>query len=203
MNVFEFNLKNKPKYIVKTLKKDEKKINLLLYWNHFLYITRLDVLNDQKYVCEKCAHSFRDLRDLKRHHNSQVCTHGRIDKFPKFSFPFETKRNTITTLNEKFGTDCDIFFEPAIVYDVEAMVVPEINQITENFKLTNRQQAISVSICTNIPGFTFPKNIIHCGVKELFRLMFEYLTDACDIAVEMMEEKFQSLIDKIESIRDD
>lgn len=202
VNIFELNEKNKPKSLKKAYNEDNV-INLLLYTNHFVYISRIDVLDESKYVCDTCGLACRDRYDLNRHFKAETCTKEKVENFVKYPEVYEPPRNPITQLNERFNTDCDILFEPFIVYDKEAIVIKESRNITKNFSLNNRQQAVSVSICSNIDGYTKPHCIVESNVKELYRLMFEYLKKVSEKGVKLMEAKFKPLFDEINKVKDE
>ena len=85
---------------------EDNYMNLLLYQNHFCYISRIDVIDGTKYKCNTCGNCWPDMRDLKRH--LPTCEDfKKEDVFAKYPTVYEPKRNLIVELNEIFGTQCD------------------------------------------------------------------------------------------------
>jgi hypothetical protein len=178
---------------------------------HYSYIKDIQNIQKCKHSCKTCGNTFKDSLDLKRH--IPTCEDFKqSDKFVKFSQVYEPKRNLIIELNEIFNTDYDFKFEPVIVYDFEALVLPFDNskvkekkkkdEVEDKTKITNEQRAVSVSICSNIEGYETPKCIINESVETLFKEMFDYLKKITEKAVGLMREKYNDLIEIIESLDD-
>lgn len=116
---------------------------------HYSYIKDIQNLQKIKHKCNTCGNTFSDDKDLKKH--IPTCEDFKqTDKFVKYPTVYEPKRNLIIELNEIFNTDYDFKFEPVIVYDFEALVLPLNVKIGETTQITNEQRAVSVSICSNI-----------------------------------------------------
>ena len=70
-------------------------------------------------------------------------------------------------------------------------------------KVINRQQAVSVSICSNIEGFDRPIFIENSNPQLLIKDMFKKIQDMADYGRDHMMEKFEPLFKKIEQIKDE
>jgi hypothetical protein len=96
-------------------------------------------------------------------------------------------------MNEIFGTNCDFKFHRIIVYDFESLCLKQNTNITNTFKITNQQQAVSVSLYSNIEGYEKEIFIESHDVKILFSKMFEYLDKMVNVAVAQMLRQLDEL----------
>jgi hypothetical protein len=152
LNVFELNGNNEL-VCIKHSENEDNYMNLLLYLNHFSYIKNLDLIDGTKYKCTTCGTCFIHRQNLITHiPNCQDFV--KKDVFEKHAKIYEPRRNLIVELNQNLNCDCDILFEPLIVFDFESLLLTMKNkQISRNLKLKNQHQAVSVSIYSNIKGF--------------------------------------------------
>jgi hypothetical protein len=72
-----------------------------------------------------------------------------------------------------------------VVYDFEAMLVPIKESNSAKLTWTQRHEPISVSVYSNIDGFTEPHCIVESNVETLVRKMVEYLR-----SYELAQQKF-------------
>ena len=72
----------------------------------------------------------------------------------------------------------------------------------QKIKITNHQQVVSVSLCSNIDGFTEPHCIVSETPSELFQLMFLRLDEMTQKAGQNQKLKYKELSDKIENIQE-
>ena len=173
-------------------------INILNCQGHAVYISRLEVFERTKFSCELCGRCFPDTKDLRKHF-TEYCSMEKEDVFPSEPVIYEPPRNIILQMNDEYETDVDFAYRPIIVYDFESMLVKNEKAISQNghLRIQNKQQAISVSLCSNIDGYTEPYFIEHRDVKELFRLMFLRLDEMTERAVEVMRQQMKPLYDKV------
>lgn len=193
INVYELNQKFEVTLFRESELDYENTMNLLLYKNHFCYISNLDALS-HVYKCCKCGYAFDELKLLKRH--TKFCQDNvKCDEFPSFPEVYEPKRNLIIELNEKYGTSCNFRSEYFIVYDFESLCLKENKERSEKLKIVNKQQAVSVSLYSNIPGYNEEIFIENQDVKELFRLMFIKIDEMCDVATYIMRQEYEPLLE--------
>ena len=177
-------------------------MNILVYEDHALYITKLDTMMKCKFQCGTCGNSnFTCMYDLKKH--IEICENfTKKDEFPKTAEVYETKRNFIIELNEEYGTNVDFRFEPIIVYDFESTCMEKKKSISKegNLKINNIQTVVSVSLCSNIEGFNEePFFFENREPAELLSQMFQQLDAMCEKAGDIMKERGRDLIEAIEA----
>jgi hypothetical protein len=68
-------------------------------------------------------------------------------------------------------SETDRLFQWFIVYDFEAMLVPIRESNSEKLTWTQKHVPVSVSICSNVDGFTDPHCIVEPDVEKLVREM--------------------------------
>ena len=176
-------------------------MNLLLIDNHCCYIKNVYVLDKSKYKCDTCGHCWRDLYNLRKH--IPTCADfEQKDEFVKTPEIYEPSRNTIHQFNDKFNTNCDYRYEPFIVYDFEALVVPMETKIGGKISITNRQQVVSVSLCSNIDGYRDPYCIVSEDPEKLFSLMFTRLDEMCEKVGAQQKIRYHELFQKIDAMKD-
>ena len=123
INVVNYVLDNKRKYIEYVRKSPENEnrqpIYLNLYLDHFSYITNIEKLANL-YLCNRCSKTFRDNYDLRRH--MDMCTLTQKDSFVKYPQIYEKKRNDIVELCDWFElTESDLGFsyDYLVTFDFE------------------------------------------------------------------------------------
>ena len=179
----------------------ENPLNLLLIDNHCCYIKNVHMLDKSKYKCDTCGHCFRDLYNLRKH--IPTCAdYEQKDEFPKTPEIYEPPRNMIQQLNNRFNTNCDYKYDPLIVYDFEALVVPMEAKIGDKITITNRQQVVSVSLCSNIDGYRDPYCIVSESPQKLISLMFTRLDEMCEKVGITQKIRYHELFQKIDAIKD-
>ena len=193
VNIYEYNGED-VKFVRRCLKEDVEIMNINLYLNHFSYICNIDKLC-KKYVCENCGHSFQDNTDLKRH--DALCKREKEDVFAKYPTIYEPKRNLIVELNEWFGCSCSFKYPYMIVYDFESLLIPFDKGLSEKLKVTKSHRVVSVSIYSNIEGYTEAIHIENNSVESLFSEMFKHFDEMSKKAGELMKVQMCELYEKI------
>jgi hypothetical protein len=173
----------------------EKTINLLRYESHFLYIKHIDSIKNTSFMCEKCGHCFRDNLNLSRH--AEICGGELKDTFVKYPAVYEPRQNLIHELNWYYETKYDFRYDPVIVYDFEAMIIKKEMRVGDKFIVKNFNQAVSVSILSNVDGFADEIFIEDKEPSILFKKMFQVLDEICEKAVADMTQKFGGLLETI------
>ena len=84
-----------------------------------------------------------------------------------------------------------------IVYDFEAMLVPIQGEGSEKLSWTAQHIPISVSICSNVDGFTSPKCIVDPDTDTLVGSMVEYMQLIATKGDELAREKFQCVFEEL------
>ena len=198
VNIFEMNEENKFNFVKKSDTEDNV-INLLLYLNHFCYISKLDSLTKTSFMCSECGHCCYQLKDLNKHIIQCQSNEQNIDEFVDEPTIYEPERNDIIVLNEIYGTNCDFKYRPLIVYDFEALVIKQDQQLTDKLKINNFQKAVSVSLYSNIKGYENEIFIENENTEKLFNKMFDNLDMMCENAIHQMKIQFKDLYNAIEN----
>ena len=92
-----------------------------------------------------------------------------------------------------FVPNSERFYREFIVFDMEAMLVPVNNKITEKLCWTHHHLPSSVAICSNVDGYTSPHCIVNVDSDELIKEMVVYMNK---IAVKVRHDK----INKFEQV---
>lgn len=205
VNIFELGeyIEKENKYIYNDLRLtdiEDDKINLLLFKNHFCYIKDLSALEKTLFKCDKCGHLFCDSKDLKKH--QPICGKEKTDTFVYFPQVYEPERNLILQYNEIFDCNCDFKYENFIVFDFESILLKVNKQTSKNMKITNKHQAVSVSIYSNVRGFEEPIFIENSEPKYLIKQMFEVFNLIALKVQGSMTEKYKPLYDKIDLLKE-
>lgn len=199
INIYDYDEGEKKLNFIRKSIKEENTVDLLLYINHFVYIKSLEVFNGCKYGCSKCGLNCDDIKDLKKH--IKFCDNfEKVDVFCKYPQVYEPERNIIISMNEIFDCQCDFKYKPLIVYDFESLVLKFNCNPTDNLKLPTYQQAVSVSLYSNILGFENEIFIENEDPKILFNEMFKHLDSMCKGAVMEMKAQLNDLYEKVEAI---
>jgi hypothetical protein len=123
---------------------------------------------------------------MKRH--QLKCT-GQI--VYNFKGGFHSKPKTIFDKLEEPGIHVQYRVYPwFVVYDFEVMLVPIRESNSTKLTWTQRHEPISVSVCSNVDGFTEPHCIVEPEVETLVRKMVEYMTRFALRSYELAQQKF-------------
>lgn len=202
INVFEYEEETQSLKYIRKSEGEENVINLLIYLNHFVYVKNVEIFNGCKYMCTNCGITCEDITHLNTH--SLVCdAFEQKDVFCKYPQVYEPERNLIIRMNEIFDCECDYRYKPIVVYDFESLIlkcVKKHNPLETNMKIPTYQQAVSVSLYTNVLGFDKEIFIENEKPEILFYEMFKYLDSICAGAIQQMKTQMSELYVKIESL---
>ena len=172
------------------------KMVLNLHENHLSYVTNpLTYLH--KYRCDSCERHFSQLIDLQRHQGS--CANA-----TKFKFPGQAHKMTYTIFDrlEEF----DIVVPPDertypwfVVYDFEAILSRlEEEPPTPQLKWLRRHDPISVSVASNVTGYSEPQGFVNSDPKNLIEDMMQYMGEIVDHIYDEAEKKWKYVFEKLE-----
>ena len=169
-----------------------------VYKNHMSYITNIK-LYSKCFKCRTCQKVFSTFYGCKRHEST--CTKATKLFFPgKYYKPepdlFEKLENIGIVVAQE-----ERFYPYFIVYDFEAYLEKVNTDCTANESNTffsHEHVPISVSICSNVQGYTQPHCIVEQG-EELLEYMYDYMKDIQQFTSKELTKKydvvFQSLRD--------
>ena len=141
------------------------KLNLNVHNNHYSLITNMDRYAS-RFVCQRCDGVYTRNSTLKNH----TCV---VADDAKFHFPggvFRPPSNVFDKIKERAGLDVLekwphlAIYPYRITYDIESYF-PRGEPVplpTESTSYTATHRLLSVSLCSNVPGFTDPV----CYVRE-------------------------------------
>ena len=168
---------------------------LNLHENHLSYVTNpLTYLH--KYRCECCERHFSQLIDLQRHQGSCV-------NATKFKFPGQAQMScTIFDGLEEF----DIVVPPDectypwfVVYDFEAILSRlELEPPTPQLKWLRCHDPISVSVASNVTGYSEPQSFADPDPKKLIGDMMHYMGEIADHIYDEAKKKWKYVFDGLE-----
>ena len=166
-----------------------------LYMNawdrHLMLVTNLRVFC-KKFVCDKCIYMCNRLKNLKRHVNT--CT-GSITKLQFPGKYYKVTKSIFTSLEEYNIKVDDPFYSYFAVYDYEALLKP-----VHNKQWVSEHKAISVSVCSNVPGFTTPQCFVHKNLAELLKLKIDYLEKIQGTAEILTALKWEHVNEQIDNL---
>ena len=182
-----------------TLEKDSP-LMINLYGNHFSYIKKLDLYSNS-FRCPKCSKIFNHGGILNRH--VKTCEVGVKEKY--FNGAFEIKKNIFEKL-EQIEVEvpmADRVFPYRATFDVECLLSTEFHQKnTEKTTFSSQHELISVSICSNVPGFKKPRCFViqaDGAQKDLVQRVIVYLNEISEKSSSLLKDKFEGVIDSIPS----
>ena len=197
--------------LVRSPRKFEKTMQLLLHEHHFCYIHDIDQAT-QSYGCSKCSKLFSSLDDYNRH--ERICNGPKT----KFNYPggvYHPPQSALEVLKEE-GIDIEqilrdngvdiaaIFVYPfRATYDFEAYLEP-MERVSKRTKYVAKHIPMSVSVCSNVPGFEDPCCFIsNSDPQDLINRMGDYLEDISEKSYELLLKDFEAVFNEIENTSDD
>ena len=196
INVFSLEEDGSSKIIYKSQSRFANVLNMNMYGNHLSFITNTESYC-KKYRCINCDQLFKTASSCKRHQTT--CSLA-----SKYQFPggFYQLRDSIFHQLEEYGIcvpDEDRYFEYFGVFDFESYL-KRINceESAEKTRLTQEHCPISVSVCSNVPGYEKPHCIVNPNAEQLIKSMMEYLGEIQLKSREIVQAKFQYVIDRLD-----
>ncbi len=138
------------------------------YENHCSYIGDFSKYA-KKYRCTLCDRMFD--------HHSHYARHGKTcENKTRYEYPggFYREQQTIFQQLEEFGIrvpERDRTFPWFAVFDFESILQKVDGDGTEKLQWTHKHLPISVSVCSNVPGYTTPRCFVNADMDELLSRM--------------------------------
>ena len=172
---------------------------LNLYQNHVSYIRNFAGYA-QKYQCKTSDRHFNHAGNLNKHQRN--CANQTKYVYPGgFYQPTESVFERLDQYNIHVP-DEDRTYPWFVCYDFEAILEKTNERPTEKLTWTQRHVPISVSMCSNVEGYSDPVCIVEPNQDKLVIEMVETLTNIALQVYEMSEEKWswvlRAINDKIE-----
>jgi len=178
-------------------------LNLHLYENHFSWIKNIR-LYTKSYKCEYCSKLMNSANVIKRH--SLSCSSA-----TKFVYPsgIATTSKTIFEKLNEYGIKTDEsrkhypFFA---VWDCEAYFdKTELPNKTQTIEWTAKHRLASISIASNVAGFTEPVCFVNETNSEynVVHQMMIYLEKLSDLCYQRLKLRYKSIFIQIEQKRNE
>ncbi len=186
-------------YIALSVFRSTDRFEDTLYMNHFKnhlsYISDFDQYG-KRFQCKMCRRIFEHKGNFKQH--GKTC-----ENKTKFVYPggFYQKTNTIfeeLDLLDIHVDSSDRYFPYFAVYDFES-VLSKMDESTEKLKFTHRHIPISVSVCSNLPGFEQASCFVDSDLDALLSSMIKYLQEIQRRSAELAEVKWGWVLEEIMS----
>ena len=200
INVYELCEQGLSKLLFRTVKR-ENIMYLNLHRNHFSFIKDLQKFSSS-YCCAKCKKIFTRHWNLKQHLSSCDATTRKIYGSGIYRVP-ESIFGVLETHEIIIPPELR-FHEYRICFDIECYMdrdtaISDTDRVTYLFK----HQLASVSVCSNVPGYTEPKCFISDGCpKKLVKEMLAYMREIAEEVSMLQREKFVEFVPTIEALND-
>ena len=200
VDIFEMQENHSVRIVYRSVGKYDNTMYLNKYQNHLSLITNMSQYTN-KYTCNHCSKLFRYANKLKIHEKN--CK-NKIKLF--FPGKYFTLKPSIFEELEDFGISVKKelrYFSTFAVFDFEACLVDVCEgQRTDKLEWTKEHKAISVSICSNVKGFTHPKCFVESDEDTLLEKMISYLNEISNNNAKTLHKKFAKVFKRIYEIKD-
>ena len=202
INIQVYNLDLENECLTSALRSHQKftnTIHVILHDNHFMYIKDFDKAT-LTFSCGKCGYISNYIGNINRHEKTCNGTSqkniypGRVYQPPLR--PLELLKN------QGVDVDPNFVYPYRIAYDFEAYQKP-IHQKTEKTLYYSEHVPLSVSLCSNVPGFEQPKCFVSNGDSQaLINQMGDYMEQIADEAYNQITQTFKDTFQSITSTAD-
>ena len=170
---------------------------LNLHQRHFSYIKDMKTYS-KSYCCSRCGKFWKHVGMLNRH--ERTC-----EAKVHYAFPggaYKTPPTIFQLLeDEGFSIPTELkYFPYRATFDFECMFssTTGLND-TEKLTWNAKHIPLSVSVCSNVPGYDQPKCFVSNGdSKQLVKEMIEYLVKISEESYRLLKEEFLFLFEAID-----
>ena len=188
--------------IRRSLGDQESNLYLHLYEGHFSYITDIRQLT-KSWKCSQCDKLFQHNGHYLRHEKS--CENKIIHKFPGGGISNQSHKtifSRIADLGIQIPQNLN-YYPYKITYDFETLFESCPKQDAPKLKYENILVPASVSVCSDVPGYTEPKCFISEGEsKNMIIKMLDYMHDIANEAFKILNETYSTYLNQLESLDD-
>jgi hypothetical protein len=173
-----------------------RRLNLNVHSDHFSYIRNLESYSNS-YTCAVCQRCFNKSGNYNRH----TCAIEDVSRLVFKGGEFEKPDNIFYKLEREagivIGQENPLRFYPyRITYDIESLLAKDPDNLPVNTETTtyeNSHSLLSVSVCSNVPGFKKPRCFVRSttGVAKCVADFVAYLHKIADKAGSIMENRFK------------
>ena len=158
-----------------------------VYESHLSYIKDIEVYTHQ-YKCSVCHRVFE--RNSNRTRHEKVCV--KVKKLTLTGGTYFPAKN----LREELDDATLPFYPYFIFWDSECMLIKEEISPTDKLTFTQRHVPVSISVCSNVPGFREALCLVEVEVDVLLSRFIEYME-------EIRRKAFSLLDDRLVNKKDD
>ena len=189
ITVFSLNADETSTVIWTSSQKEGKELFLDLQNSHFSFIKDVNAYT-KGFSCPSCEVSFTKRGNFNRHKCSQEVVTNFIFEGGKF----KATPTIFEQLKREIGISVaeeDTYYPFLITYDIECYLPksdlpPNSNSVT----FTSRHELMSISVCSNVPGFKDPKCFVSEGDTDSCISSFvQYISQIADEARDILEKK--------------
>ena len=174
------------------------RLNLNLFANHFSYIRNVGAFA-RDFRCGKCDAQFTRASSCRRH----SCD---VTEVTNFTFPggaFSAPRCIWDEVSEELGyaVPHHLRITPyRATYDIESLLTRvDLPAPTETTSYENRHTLLSVSVCSNVPGYKTPICfVVATSAEECVRRFVAYLENISEKAEQLNLKRYDSLLHQVE-----
>ena len=173
--------------IYESLYQSENVMYLNNYQDHLSYITNYWKFAS-KFQCEKCSKMFKRQWDLKRHYTNCF-------ERTKYLFPGGFHRNAENIFDKLDSLTVHVpeserYYQKFIVWDMEAILMKSNTPSTDQMTFLSRHIPVSVSICSNVEGFSKSKCFVEISSSNLISKMVCYLNEVSSTNLSKLQYEY-------------
>lgn len=202
VTVFTLKKNSRASILFQSFKSFPLKLNLCAVNNHFCYVR--DVAKFAKcFQCKNCSTSFSLSSRLAKH--SKTCAKNMSKLSYKGDYFFPPK-----SIFEQIEEETNIavnserrFYPYFATYDIECFLASPSEPDTNKMSFSSEHTLMSISICSNIPGYTVPFCIVSNGcVDSLVEKFVLYLEHLSSVAKNLCLQNFSDVFNGLKLFSD-
>ena len=202
ISVYTLEQNKTSKLIYQSFSRSKDHLNLCLVGNHFCYITDLSQFSSC-FSCPICSQCFSTKYRLLRHKSSCAKSKSKL-KFG--SGVFHPPKNIFEKIESMTGItvpDKYRFYPYRATFDIESYLPKSRDKNTPKLTFNTDHVLMSISICSNIPGYEKPFCLISDGDTDaLVEKFVIYLDHLSSIASKTLLEKVSPFLSELRVLKD-
>ena len=201
ITVYTLEQSQKAKLVYQSFSKSDVQLDLCLVGKHFCFISDLSQFTNS-FGCSICSQSFITKYRLLRHKTQCAKSHSRLVFGNGIFHPPKNIFERIESMTGIEVPDEYRFYPYRATFDIESYLPKSNDKNTPKLSFDTDHVLMSISVCSNIPGYENPFCMVSSGdTNALVEKFVIYLDHLSSVASKILLKKIEPFLSELKTIR--